>query len=78
MVIHKGLRRSLAGTLALVLGSMFLSAPAQAATALKATDLYNPLKILRIDLDLPDATVTALNQENTARKYVPGKVTMSG
>lgn len=77
MVIHKGLRRSLAGTLALVLGSMFLSAPAQAATALKATDLYNPLKILRIDLDLPDATVTALNQENTARKYVPGKVTMS-
>jgi len=56
---------------------MFLSSPAQAAAPLKASDVYNPLKILRIDLDLPDSTVASLNQGSTVRNYVPGKVTMS-
>ena len=77
MVNIKALRRASAASLALVLCSMFLSSNAQAATPLKASDVYNPLKILRIDLDLPDSTVASLNQGSTVRNYVPGKVTMS-
>jgi spore coat protein CotH len=77
MLINKSLRRAIAGTTALVLGSVLLVSPAQAAGNLKATDFYNPLKILRVDLDLPQATVDALSSSRTAKTYVPGTITMS-
>jgi hypothetical protein len=77
MVIDKGLSRVLVAGLAIVLGPLLLLSPAQAATGLKSTDIYNPLKILRIDLDLPAETVASLNEGSTVRKYVPGTITMS-
>ena len=75
--MNKRLRRAIAGTTALVLGSVLLVSPAQAAGNLKATDFYNPLKILRVDLDLPQTTVDALSSSRTAKTYVPGTITMS-
>jgi hypothetical protein len=77
MVINKGFRRLLAASTTLVLGSVLLVSPAQAASTLKSTDFYNPLKVLRIDLDLPSATVIALNDRRTYKTYAPGSVTMS-
>lgn len=77
MVINKGLRRLTAASVSLVLGSVLLVSPAQAAASLKSTDFYNPLKVLRVDLTLPQDTVTALNNRNTYRTYAPGAVTMS-
>lgn len=77
MVINKGFRRLIAASTTLVLGSVLLASPAQAASTLKSTDFYNPLKVLRIDLDLPSATVLALNDRKTYRTYAPGTVTMS-
>ena len=77
MVINKGLRRLTAASVSLVLGSVLLVSPAQAAAPLKSTDFYNPLKVLRVDLTLPQDTVTALNNRNTYRTYAPGAVTMS-
>ncbi|MCX6496134.1 MAG: CotH kinase family protein [Rhodoluna sp.] len=77
MVIQRGLRRLVAGLSTLVLSSVLLVSPAQAASALKATDFFNPAKILRIDLDLPAPTVEALNDPQTFRTYVPGVITMS-
>ena len=77
MVIHRGLRRLVAGLSTLVLSSVLLVSPAQAASTLKSTDFFNPAKILRIDLDLPAGTVAALNSRNTYRIYAPGVVTMS-
>lgn len=77
MVINKGVRRLVAATTALVVASALLVSPAQAASTLKTTDFYNPLKILRIDLDLPQLTVDALNNRSTYKIYQPGAVTMS-
>ena len=77
MVINKGVRRLVAATTALLVTSALLVSPAQAASTLKATDFYNPLKILRIDLDLPQLTVDALNNRSTYKIYQPGAVTMS-
>ena len=77
MAINKGVRRLIAGSISLVLGSALLVSPAQAASPLKATDFYNPLKVLRIDLDLPQTTVDALNNRNTYKIYVPGLATLS-
>jgi spore coat protein CotH len=77
MVINKGFRRLIAASTTLVLGSVLLVSPAQAASTLKSTDIYNPLKILRIDLDLPSETVIALNDRRTYKTYAPGSVTMS-
>lgn len=77
MVSKRGLRRLVAGLSALILGSVLLVSPAQAVSTLKSTDFFNPLKVLRIDLDLPEATVSALNDHNTYRTYVPGAITMS-
>jgi len=77
MLIHRGLRRLIAGSSALVLGSVLLVSPAQAAGSLKSTDFYNPLKILKIELKLPVETVKALNDKNLYRKYVPGSISMS-
>ena len=77
MFINKGFRRLLAATTSLVLGSVLLVSPAQAASTLKSTDFYNPLKILRVDLNLPQPTVDALNNNATLKIYVPGSVTMA-
>lgn len=77
MVIQRGLRRLVAGLSTLVLSSVLLVSPAQAASTLKSTDFFNPAKILRIDLDLPAETVAALNSRSTYRIYAPGVVTMS-
>jgi hypothetical protein len=77
MVIHRGLRRLVAGLSTLVLSSVLLVSPAHAASTLKSTDFFNPLKVLRIDLDLPAPTVVALNDRKTYRTYVPGSITMS-
>jgi hypothetical protein len=77
MTINKGVRRLIAASTSLVLGSVLLVSPAQAASTLKSTDFYNPLKIMRIDLELPQPTVDALNDRSRYRIYVPGAVTMS-
>jgi hypothetical protein len=77
MVINKGVRRLVAATTALVVASALLVSPAQAASTLKTTDFYNPLKILRIDLELPQLTVDALNDRSRYKIYQPGAVTMS-
>jgi hypothetical protein len=77
MLMNKSLRRALAGSTALVLGAVLLVSPAQAAGNLKSTDFYNPLKMLRVDIDLPQATVEALSNSRTAKTYAPGTITMS-
>jgi spore coat protein CotH len=77
MVISKGVRRLVAASTALVLGSVLLVSPAQAASTLKSTDFFNPKKILRIDLNLPQGTADALNDKNRYRIYAPGNITMS-
>lgn len=77
MVISKGVKRLLAASSALILGSVLLVSPAQAVSTLKSTDFFNPQKVLRIDLDLPQATVDALNSRSTYKIYAPGSITMS-
>jgi len=77
MVINKGVKRVVALSAAMALASMMLVSPAQAVSTLKATDFYNPLKILRVDLELPQLTVDALNNRSTYKIYQPGAVTMS-
>jgi hypothetical protein len=77
MVTNKGVKRIIAVSTTMVLASMLLVSPAQAANALKATDFYNPLKILRVDLVLPQLTVDALNNRSTYKIYQPGAVAMS-
>ena len=77
MVINKGVRRLIAGSISMMLGSVLLVSPAQAASTLKSTDFYNPLKVLRVDLELPQVTVDALNNRATYKIYAPGAVTLS-
>ncbi len=48
--------------------------PASAAPTLTLADLYNPAKVLRVELTLPAASVTSLNDQKTFRVYVPGQV----
>jgi len=48
--------------------------PASAAPTLTLADLYNPAKVLRVELTLPAASVTSLNDPKTFRVYVPGQV----
>ena len=55
----------------LALGSVV---PANAASPIVLTDIYNPTKILRVDLTLPPATVASLNNTQTYKTYVPGQV----
>ena len=70
-------RRLTVGFLAPVVLLGILTGPAQAATPLKITDIYNPLKVLRADLDLPSASVSSLNNSATFKVYVPGTLTLS-
>jgi spore coat protein CotH len=77
MVINAAFRRVLAVSAVMALTSIVLVSPAQAVSTLKATDIYNPVKILRIDLELPQPTVDALNNRRTYKIYAPGAITMS-
>jgi spore coat protein CotH len=77
MVINTAFRRVLAVSAVMALTSIVLVSPAQAVSTLKATDIYNPVKILRIDLELPQPTVDALNNRRTYKIYAPGAITMS-
>ena len=70
-------RRLTVGFLAPVVLLGLLSSPAQAASALKLSDIYNPLRVLRVELTLPADSVTSLNDATTWRVYVPGTITMS-
>ena len=70
-------RRLTVGFLAPVVLLGVISSPAQAANPLKLSDIYNPLKVLRVDLTLPADSVTSLNDATTWRVYVPGTITMS-
>lgn len=49
--------------------------PAQAATALTIADIYNPLKIVRADLNIPNDSITALR--NSPKVYTPASITLS-
>ena len=49
--------------------------PAQAASPLKITDIYNPLKIVRADLSIPAQSIAALR--TAPKTYVPASISMS-
>ncbi|NDE89133.1 MAG: hypothetical protein EB055_04060, partial [Micrococcales bacterium] len=53
--------------------------PAQAAPPLSAADIYNPLKIVRADLTLPQSSVDSLDSLDKSQLviYVPGTLSMS-
>lgn len=59
------------------LSATLLVSSAHATTALTVADIYNPAKVLRIDLNLPKASVDSLNNQATLKVYVPGSITMS-
>ena len=46
--------------------------PAQAATQLTIADIYNPLKIVRADLTIPNTSITALR--NSPKVYTPASM----
>jgi spore coat protein CotH len=56
-----------------------LITPAQAASPVKLTDIYNPLKILKAEMLLPKTSVDSLNSNdvNVLKQYVPGSITFS-
>jgi len=70
-------RRLTVGFLAPVVLLGLLSSPAQAATALKLTDIYNPLKVLKAELSLPAESVESLSNSATFKVYVPGTLILS-
>ena len=70
-------RRLTVGFLAPVVLLGLLSSPAQAATALKLTDIYNPLKVLKAELSLPAESVASLSNSATFKVYVPGTLILS-
>jgi len=70
-------RRLTVGFLAPMVLLGVISSPAQAANPLKLSDIYNPLKVLRVDLTLPAGSVASLNNSATFTVYVPGTITMS-
>lgn len=49
--------------------------PAQAASQLTLTDIYNPLKIVRADLTIPSSSITALR--NAPKTYTPASLSLS-
>jgi len=71
------MRRLTVGLIALVCLVSSISGSADAAVPLTFTDIYNPSKVLRIDFNLPVASVTSLNTQETLETYVPGTVTLS-
>jgi len=51
--------------------------PAQAALPLRLDDIYNPLKVLRADLSIPNSSVSSLRNPQTAKVYVPASLNLS-
>jgi len=70
-------RRTLTGTMAIIGLVLGLVSPAQAASPIALTDIYNPTKVLRIDFNLPEASVSYLNDPQTLKVYVPGTLTIT-
>ncbi|NBR65079.1 MAG: hypothetical protein EBS85_03920 [Micrococcales bacterium] len=70
-------RRLTAGFLALFGLLGMLISPAHAETPLSLADIYNPLKMLKVELNLPAESVASLNDPATFKVYVPGTLTMS-
>ena len=72
-------QRPLAALGALLVSSFLLAGPAQAATGLQVTDVYSPLKIMRIDIAMPQATVDSLNNpdKKIRETYVPATFSMT-
>ena len=70
-------RRLTVGFLAPVVLLGLLSSPAQAASPLKLTDIYNPLKVLKAELSLPAESVASLSNSATFKVYVPGTLILS-
>lgn len=63
-------------SVAVIAGLLLLGlSPAKAATPLKIEDLYNPLKIVRADLTIPDESIAALRKE--PKTYTPGSLSLS-
>jgi CotH kinase protein len=65
-------------TVALALAGTLLApalSPAQAATQLTLADIYNPLKIVRADLTIPNTSITALR--NSPKVYTPASLSLS-
>ncbi|NBT47093.1 MAG: hypothetical protein EBT07_04645 [Actinobacteria bacterium] len=71
------MKRIISGLLALLLSVGLLSSSAKATTPLTVADIYNPAKILRVDLSLPKDSVESLNNQQTLKVYVPGTLTMT-
>lgn len=76
MEMSKIKRFSAVASLGLALIACLIS-PAQAATPLKLADIYNPLKIVRADLTLPQTSVDSLNDPQTLTTYVPATFKLS-
>jgi len=72
------LRFSAAAGLAIALVSGVFG-PAQAAAPLSVADIYNPLKIVRADLNLPQSSIDSLDSldKNQLTVYVPATLSMS-
>jgi len=73
----KYVRRSIAFIIGSLLPLTLLTPAANSAQALSVNDIYNPGKVLRIDLNLPQASVDSLNNQQTLKVYVPGSITLS-
>jgi len=70
-------KRTLGSALAIAGLTLGFISPAQAVAPITLTDIYNPAKILRIDFTLPAPSVTSLNNQQTLKVYVPGKLNIS-
>lgn len=70
------LRRFSAAGLGLALVASLIN-PAQAASTISLTDIYNPAKIVRADLTLPQQSVDSLNNPATFTVYVDGTLALS-
>lgn len=71
------MKRIISGLLAFMFSASLLSSSANASIPLTVADIYNPAKILRIDLTLPKESVDSLNNQQTLEVYVPGTITMT-
>jgi len=67
-------KRTLGSALVIAGIALGMVSPAQAVSPITLADIYNPAKILRIDFTLPAPSVTSLNNQQTLKVYVPGKL----
>ena len=70
-------KRTLGSALVLVGLALGFISPAEAVSPITLSDIYNSAKILRIDFTLPQASVNSLNNQQTLKVYVPGKLNIS-